>query len=298
MLVILGSGASAPFGPPTMSKLSKLFEENLKSITVRNPSSDNLQMYRLYKSVKDMIDNVYGYTDIESIFSVIEHLSRNVSYMELGHIAAYLFSQNRVNPREQITSNHQKRYAKKLLTIFKGFVRTKCKIGPSADEHIYDVYNGLFKKLAAKYSYSDIRGSDGRMYGYPACPVYTTNYDLVVETHWQGGVPINDLWVKRSGVDVLDVNKREGEVVDLIKLHGSLNWFKLESGDIVRLESYRRKYGKRRVRGEVMIYPIYQKDLYLYPWFDLFKRFKDDLENKRYEPEYSMKINFKRKGIV
>jgi hypothetical protein len=126
-----------------------------------------------------------------------------------------------------------------------------------------------------------VKGGDGRWYGYPNCPVYTTNYDLVLETHWQGGVHINDLWVNRSGVEVLDVTKKEGEIVDLIKLHGSLNWFKVEGGDIVKLESYKRKFAKKRVRGDVMIYPIYQKDLYLYPWFDLFKRFKEDLDDTK-----------------
>jgi hypothetical protein len=30
-----------------------------------------------------------------------------------------------------------------------------------------------------------------------------------------------------------------------------------------------------------MINPIQQKDLYLYPWFDLFKQFKTDLDNTK-----------------
>jgi len=30
-----------------------------------------------------------------------------------------------------------------------------------------------------------------------------------------------------------------------------------------------------------MLYPIQQKDLYLYPWFNLFYRFKDDLDRTK-----------------
>jgi hypothetical protein len=35
------------------------------------------------------------------------------------------------------------------------------------------------------------------------------------------------------------------------------------------------------VQEELMIYPIQQKDLYLYPWFDLFKQFKADLDHTK-----------------
>jgi hypothetical protein len=65
--------------------------------------------------------------------------------------------------------------------------------------------------------------------------------------------------------------------VKLVKLHGSLDWFKLKNGNILNLPSYRAKHGKQPVEGEMILYPLHQKDLYLYPWFELFKGFKHDL---------------------
>jgi hypothetical protein len=68
----------------------------------------------------------------------------------------------------------------------------------------------------------------------------------------------------------LDVERHEGDVLDLIKLHGSLGWLGLADGTIIKSDKRRTMYAKRNVQGEFMLYPIQQKDLYLYPWFDLF----------------------------
>lgn len=62
-----------------------------------------------------------------------------------------------------------------------------------------------------------------------------------------------------------------------MKLHGSLNWQKVDNGMIVKSERERMNIGGRSVIGQAMLYPIEQKDLYLEPWFDLFRGFKKDL---------------------
>ncbi|HXX97838.1 MAG TPA: SIR2 family protein [Candidatus Bathyarchaeia archaeon] len=112
--------------------------------------------------------------------------------------------------------------------------------------------------------------------------MYTTNYDAVMETYWEGIAQINDLWRQEAGGKTLDVRKYEADVLNLVKLRGSLDWFGLSDGTIVKLDRFQKTYSKREVqRGEFMIYPIQQKDLYLYPWFDLFWRFKDDLNHKK-----------------
>jgi hypothetical protein len=81
------------------------------------------------------------------------------------------------------------------------------------------------------------------------------------------------------GIEVLDIGRVSSGAVDvkLIKLHGSLDWFKLQDGKIVNLPSYKRKSGKQSIKAELILYPLHQKDLYLDPWFDLFKAFKHDL---------------------
>jgi hypothetical protein len=71
-------------------------------------------------------------------------------------------------------------------------------------------------------------------------------------------------------------------MLNLIKLHGSLDWFGLDDGLIIKLGNAAvSAYAKRKVTGEFMLYPIQQKDLYLYPWFNLLYRFKRDLETTK-----------------
>lgn len=47
------------------------------------------------------------------------------------------------------------------------------------------------------------------------------------------------------------------------------------------MASFRKKHARQTVKGEEMLYPIQQKDLYLYPWFGLFAGFKKELQETR-----------------
>lgn len=84
-----------------------------------------------------------------------------------------------------------------------------------------------------------------------------------------------------NNIRLLDVEKREAGPTTLIKLHGSLNWYKQEDETIVIMDTQKRRLGNQNIVGELMLYPIQQKDLYLYPWFNLFYRLKDDLSHTK-----------------
>jgi hypothetical protein len=99
----------------------------------------------------------------------------------------------------------------------------------------------------------------------------------VVESYFQGRSCINNLSKEENNLRTLDVEKREAGPTTLVKLHGSLNWYKQEDGTIVIMDTAKRRLGNQNIVGELMLYPIQQKDLYLYPWFNLFYRLKDDL---------------------
>ena len=109
--------------------------------------------------------------------------------------------------------------------------------------------------------------------------IYTTNYDRVQETYWEGKEDINDLFKKGKGIETLDIGRlpNANERIKLVKLHGSLDWYKV-GGEIVRsLDSKRPKIGGKTVEREQVLYPIQQKDLYIHPWYDIFRQFKQDL---------------------
>lgn len=182
-----------------------------------------------------------------------------------------------------IASVEEQKAAIKLLQMYKAFVRKVCKEKDSMEDYISDCYKEFFHKIGHKYNFQIVKGDDGRDYRYGACPIYTTNYDSVIERYWLGISPINDLWKDEKGIKVLDVERIYSGTVDvkLVKLHGSLDWFKVKNGKIVNLDSYRAKYVKQLVEDELMLYLLHQKDLYLYPWFDLFKGFKYDLSKTK-----------------
>lgn len=51
----------------------------------------------------------------------------------------------------------------------------------------------------------------------------------------------------------------------------------LNDGSIVKSHTNRIRIGGQAVTGEMMLYPINQKDLYLHPWLEIFRGFKRDL---------------------
>jgi hypothetical protein len=239
----------------------------------------NLQL-AYYKEIKRILLETYGYADLESVFNVVEQVSLDSRYADLGFISAYILHKKGIDVKLRMSVSTEVELAKKLSIAIKEFVRHICQLEESltVEGKIEQLYGDLFDAVCSKYNIGKISGGGKQSYSYPNCPIYTTNYDLVQEKYWQGLAHINDLWKEDGNIMVLDVEKREGDIVELVKLHGSLNWFKLEDGTIVKMDSSQERFARRRVEGELVLYPIRQKNMYLYPWFDLFGRFKDDLE--------------------
>jgi hypothetical protein len=283
ILVFLGAGASCPFGLPTMRDLVELFEQKLEKSKPIHITREYKIMVRLYRSIKKTLFNTYGYVDMESVFTVLLSISQRMKYSDLGFTSSFAISKFITDPNSSITTEENITAAGTLLRKYKTFVSSSCRLKNTQEKRITEVYSDFFEKLGSKYSISPITGKDEKKYIHPwSCSIYTTNYDAVMETYWEGITQINDLWKQEAGGKTLDVGKHEGDVLNLIKLHGSLDWFGLSDGTIVRMNRFQKTYSKREVqRGEFMIYPIQQKDLYLYPWFDLFWRFKDDLNHKK-----------------
>jgi hypothetical protein len=193
ILLFIGSGASVPFGLPTMKKLVDLFQNYLSS------QSFSYEEYPLMKSIfsniKEIIGDTYGYADLESVFTVIESLSRNVEYKELGFTSIYVLSNYQKDIKNKlIASSDEQKAAIKLLQLYKDFVRSACKEEDTIEDRITDCYKELFDMLGDKYKFDIMTGDDGLKYRYGPCPIYTTNYDSVMERYWQGISPINDLW--------------------------------------------------------------------------------------------------------
>jgi hypothetical protein len=137
------------------------------------------------------------------------------------------------------------------------------------------LYNSIGSALSSNTS---LDVNEGKLH-FQNWPIYTTNYDLVQEHFWEGIADINDLSEKVQGVEVINTELvfKVTTNVKLVKLHGSLNWYKIDDKTIVKSERERMNIGGKSVKGQAMLYPIRQKDLYLEPWFNLFRGLKKDL---------------------
>jgi SIR2-like domain len=267
-LIFLGSGASVPFGLPTMRGLVDYFENHLER-KAKNGSAK--EILTLYREIKQNLQKVHDNVDLESIFSILYAIERDTKYSDLPFIFNYIFSKFKGLKNSSIFTNQEIENAAKLLILYKNFVRKECTINHDLyDDDISQIYDGFLKAIS--FSYDE------------PFHIYTTNYDRVIETYWEGKEDINDLFKKTGGLEELDVGLLSSAAarIKLVKLHGSLDWFKLTTGKIVRSSDYKRsKIGGSRVEGEQMLYPIQQKDLYRYPWYDIFKQFKIDLSKTR-----------------
>lgn len=218
---------------------------------------------------------------MESVFTVLLSISQSMKYLDLGFSSVFATSKFIRDPNLNITTEVNITAADKLLKDYRRFVRSLCRLKNTQEKRITKVYSDFFEKLGSKCPSQPKKGEDNEMYTYPLnCSIYTTNYDAVMETFWDGIAHINDLWKDTNG-KTLDVRKREGDVLNLYKLHGSLDWFGLSDGSIVKSDKFQKTRSKREVTGEYILYPIQQKDLYLYPWFDLFYIFKDELQHTK-----------------
>jgi len=160
--------------------------------------------YQLYRSVEELLRKVYGYVDLEMVFSVIDGISRDLTTADLGFPIAYSVSTIGMDPRDLKLSKSDvdREAASKLMAKFKAFVRRKCTLEEDDVENRIDaLYFELFKKLSEISSHRDV-SAEGKQYNHENWwwSLYTTNYDLVLETYWEGVTKINDL----SDKDILD----------------------------------------------------------------------------------------------
>lgn len=280
ILFFLGSGASAPFELPTMKDLVPRFEESLRQF--RPPVQSEID---LYCSIRNTLFKEYDYSDLESVFSVLEDLSNNIEYRSLGFTPMYELAKLHKKGNQTITDETTQNYSKSLLGKFVQFIKNEYEVDRrSQDDEIKRIFFDLYDTVGRSLKSWTESKTDKKTLHHEFWPIYTTNYDLVQERFWEDITDINDLSKRNErGLEVIDVTQTfaRGPRVKLVKLHGSLNWYKIEGREIVKSEKDRVQFGGKVVKGRMMLYPIQQKDLYLEPWFTLLNGFKKDLEETK-----------------
>jgi hypothetical protein len=145
LILFFGSGASVPFGLPTMKELVREFEKQLRNSLDRSGQAENAEelkvMVNLYKSIKDVLADVYSYVDLESIFSVLKSISEDIKYSDLGFTSTYVVSRLDSDPKRRIALDDQKYAASKLLEKYRNFVRERCNDSNIKEEKVNEVFS-------------------------------------------------------------------------------------------------------------------------------------------------------------
>jgi len=290
IVFFFGAGASAPFRIPTMKQFVVDFEKFLNE----NGTERENETYHDVKHV--LTKQLDREIDLEDVFTVVDgciHLDQE----RLGSLSLYLFPKflkpilKRSDPTSfefELDDDTVKNF-ETLVDKFQKFVREKCLIPPESFNDISKVYRDFFNRIEKEAT--SISGSDRTKGNYrynEKWAMFTTNYDICLEYYWREvvRVPLNtgfDFDRARNAQvlkpDLFHVTFRPNEM-RLLKLHGSISWRVEEDGTVIEDTTRGESLMGRKYVGELMIYPIEQKELYVNPYISMFLDLNRELKNK------------------
>lgn len=283
VLFFLGAGASAPFGIPTMKQFVIDFERFLAD----NGTEDEKNLYNRIKNA--LSKQLKREIDLEDIFTVIDGYI-GFNYERLGLLAVYCFH-GYLSQLKQIPSpSYEKEVeiCKSLRIKFQKFVRDRCLMPEESFEKISKVYQDLFNRsyLESMSFGSDTDHSRGNYHYSTRWTIFTTNYDTCLEYYFRqvAKVPLNTGFYFDNATYTMVQNFNalfDAQTLRLFKLHGSISWL-IDSEGIVTEEQtvLGQSLLGRKFVGEMMIYPVQQKELYLEPYISMFKLLNSELARK------------------
>lgn len=262
-LLFLGAGASKPFGPPTMKEFTDVVIQDV----VKHPGTG---FEKIIRGIQSQVSKRGIEPDIEAILSVLQGKSKpvrtweDVGYSEIRYPDEFndmtpVEVDKIVRPEiEDAIFNHCVKIDRKMAT---------------------QLYGDLWASLTADFATGpNSTYSPGTRL---VERIFTTNYDLSVET-----------FLKRRPLDFSDGFQIElGDPIfatqwrgpiNLFKLHGSINYYNREDGNIVRSDAILEGadlYG-REIKGRMMIYPSGEKYATRWPFYEYLGQLRHALVNE------------------
>jgi len=252
VLLFFGAGASKPFELSTMTEMVTKFEKYLED--------NNISERYFYKQIKDKLLEGYSSSqvDIESIFSVISGIASENNLKKMGPFAYYYIKRF---SSEQKFSEREVKEASKLNAELEKFVKRECQFNGTDDERLdcySKSYEPFFNNLPGLSQNTNSQGFVTPL-GWKA---YTTNYDTIFENYWQELHPILDFFNPRgNSIPTFDKRKNISDNNTFVKLHGSLDWEKLEDGNIIKTTS--NTFTRKRKKGTAC-YIQYNKKIFIF----------------------------------
>jgi hypothetical protein len=296
VVFFFGAGASAPFGIPTMKQLVHLFETDLQSFAEAtaelglpgHPTPLGHEIQQMYKEIKKSLETKLPNKtiDLEAIFTVINGII-DYKLENLGPMSLYAISALRQN----LANQNQKLICLGLREQFEDFIKLKCSLPeiPFPRTRLGEVYQDFFNRFALILPSANTFVRKGNYCWSDRWTLFTTNYDLCLEYYWYdracSGIDLafEDDRSRRTRRMVPSKHLSESIGIRLCKLHGSVNWqIDRETGDIIEQDmALGESLLGRQYAGEMMIYPVAEKQLYLDPYISMLLRLNRELEQKR-----------------
>lgn len=242
---------------------------------------------------RDLFDEIMGgfkrhrvTPDIESIFSIVDAIAKDLTAEDLGYPSWYLVSEVlQESPRSSLSSGkRESQLAENLLTTLKERVRALCspETLDTGGPELFRPFLNLFQELeTVQGAFAPPSDSRKGPFTRVQFPIFTTNYDFVVERLFHGrGLLNTPFMLDETRTPVFHVSQLNANDPRLVKLHGSFDWYLLRDGRVVEHPKGGGHVGDVPIDAQVMLYPIQQKDLYLRPWMDLLAQFKLDLSQR------------------
>jgi len=275
VVFFFGAGASAPFGIPTMKQFVPDFEQHL------NENAEKKER-ELYADIKKILETkIHRPPDLEAIFTVIDGIINYDDPEKLGMLSLYFsteFRKNFPNTEDVLTS-------KKLRQKFQAFIKEKCAIPETSYNTIEAVFKDFFNRFALETTPYAVKSQFAWSNSWT---IFTTNYDTCLESYWceiaGSGVDTNTDWDAQRKAGILHpqkiLQKGTGEI-KLFKLHGSISWHIDEkTNEVIELMERGSSLMGRKYIGELMLYPIAEKQLYVDPYISMLLRLNRELEEK------------------
>lgn len=260
-LLFLGAGSSAPYKIPTMMEMTDGFERTLSG-----------KYAKLYSNIKNALITYKARIDIETMFTVIDGIASRKSLKDFGPYVHYLHQKF----EDDLPSEEEQKIAVVLKVWLENYIKKVCE-SPLSPKEFRKLFEDTFVPIFTTF------GKKRTPYNQTSLSIdwkaFTTNYDTIFENFWSGAMVPEDFFDRKGSSDFsfFNSNKKLNDP-SFVKLHGSIDWIKDKTGEIIKSPKSKIEM-HRDVEGEVMIFPIQEKHLYLHPWITLFSALKDGLHN-------------------
>jgi len=267
-MLFLGAGASKPLGIPTMAEFTDAIVKELESQGMPHWGS----------AVKDTLSRVQAAglnSDIESVLSVLQGLTNpQKALADVGAQAILFGNKFALSPENNI--------ARIAIEKIEQAINDRC-AGINHKSAI-SLYGELWDVLYANVVVPVAPGNLLSVGPEALLKIFTTNYDLAVETFMKSrNYGFDDGFHQDEvGDNTFDGSWVQGRV-NLFKLHGSVNYFVRQDGKVTRSDATLAGadlFG-RAVKERRMIYPTGEKYATRSPYYEYLGQLRQALAREQ-----------------